>query len=481
MRRFSLGFVCVLGLVAATAACGDTNLNGLLPVLAARDGQTVDTTNKAQFVVDLGEVPLGGTARKSFYLRNKGRAILTLAATTIAAPFSVDPATAIQIPLQEEKGLVFQFSPIEAGAAETVVTLASDGGDVTVRLLGNGIPGVPADCQFDLAPAALDFGSVTRAAPKQLSFRLVNKSAAACDVTRLSLGSGTDAAFTIDGGAVASHTVNGFDDFTVSVTFAPTRAGAVTGKVPFWVGPPARVAEVLLSGSSPETCPGALPDGSCPAATDPIYLNDAGALSTWNPTTNQLTKLGNFRAGGRAISGMTDIAIDQAGTMYAISDAKKLYVVNPTSGDSRELASFSKMANGLTFLPDGRLVASGAGVWAVDRATGAITETIVPEGRFQTSGDIIGLPDGNLYWAVVGLGHDELVRIDPATKTTTNLGDLGVDNVYGLAYANGELFGYLSSGKVVTIDETTAHVTATRNAAGVWWGATTNPVLWGAP
>ena len=472
-----------LVLLLALAACGGDRLDGLVPLLAARDGQTVDATHQAQYLVDFGTVPVGGKGLQTFYLRNKGRAPLTLSPPAVAAPFSApELKSAEAIPSQEERGVLFQFSPTVAGDAQTMVTLASDGGSLTLRLIGTAREPLPTDCAFDLAPAALDFGPVQLGQSKTLSFRLVNKSANPCTISRLSLTSTTNDAFSIAGGAVQTQTLDAFNDDTVQVTFAPTRLDpSYGGGVQFAIGPPDQTELVSLTGTVPSPCPGALPDGSCPVATDPIYVNDASHLYTWNATTNQLTTLGAFNAGGVSVDAMTDIAIDQNGVMMGVAQDDGLYVIDPNDAKCTLVAQLDATAsgsNGLTFLPDGTLVASGGGVWELDKNTGRVTRTLVGPGRYDTSGDIIGLPDGKLYWSVRGSGDDDLVRLDPATGATTVVGDLGTSNVFGLAYENGKLYGYTDGGKVSTVDPSTASVSQTRTLSRTWWGATTNPVTW---
>ena len=110
-----------------------------------------------------------------------------------------------------------------------------------------------------------------------------------------------------------------------------------------------------------------------------------------------------------------------------------------------------------------------------DLRTGALTP-LVARGEYSTSGDIIGLPDGMLYWTVTG--GDALVQVDPADGTTRRRGNIGISGIYGLGYAYGELLGFVSSGRVVVIDESSGDTEDNAPLSGSWWGATTNPVLW---
>lgn len=210
-------------------------------------------------------------------------------------------------------------------------------------------------------------------------------------------------------------------------------------------------------------------------ATEPVYINTSDTLFSFDPATRTATRIGEFTVGGRPVTGgMTDIAIDLEGVMYGGSYTA-LYRINPTTAECLFVADLDDEMTGLTFVSDGRLVGAGEAVSFVDTRTGALTP-LVGRGSYSTSGDIIGLPDGMLYWTVTG--GDELIQVDPADGTTRRRGNIGVSGIYGLGYADGELLGFVSSGRVVVIDEANGDTSENTAVAGSWWGATTNPVLW---
>lgn len=212
-----------------------------------------------------------------------------------------------------------------------------------------------------------------------------------------------------------------------------------------------------------------------PVATEPVYINTASTLFSYDPATHTATRIGEFTEGGRPVTGgMTDIAIDLDGLMYGGSFTT-LYRVDPRNGDCRRVGSLADEMTGLTFVSDGRLVGAGAAVSFVDTSTGDLTP-LVRAGQYSTSGDIIGLPDGMLYWTVDG--GDDLVQVDPDDGSLRRRGSVGVSGVFGLGYADGELIGFTSSGRVIGIDESSGRSTGSQSLSGTWWGATTNPVLW---
>lgn len=210
-------------------------------------------------------------------------------------------------------------------------------------------------------------------------------------------------------------------------------------------------------------------------ATEAVYINTDETLYSFDPTTSTATPIGDFRDRGQVISGgMTDIAIDLNGIMYGGSFTA-LYRINPTTAECTFVATLDDEMTGLTFVSDGRLVGAGAGVSFVDTTNGRLT-TLVPPGEYETSGDIVGLPDGMLYWTTTG--GDLLIQVDPNDGTTRRRGSTGTYGIFGLGYAYGALYGFTSDGDVVVIDASNGRPGDTSPLAGRWWGATTNPVLW---
>jgi hypothetical protein len=209
-------------------------------------------------------------------------------------------------------------------------------------------------------------------------------------------------------------------------------------------------------------------------ATAPIYLNSSDTLYSYDPESNTTTRIGYFTAHGNPFGDVTDIAIDLEGHLFACT-FDTLYRVNPTTAEATDVGPLTDSMTGLTFVSDGRLVGAGEAVSFVDTHTGALSP-LVPRGRYTTSGDIIGLPDGYLYWTVEG--GDDLVRIDPSNGETTDIGTTRTTGIFGLGFDADQLYGFTSGGRVALIDSDTGHVLGNRSLSGTWWGATTNPVLW---
>jgi hypothetical protein len=182
---------------------------------------------------------------------------------------------------------------------------------------------------------------------------------------------------------------------------------------------------------------------------------------------------------------MVDIAIDLNGRMFGGESqpevGHRIYQIDPETALCTFRFSFDDVPIGLTFLDDGRLVVAGERVTIVEPNHGSVLLDMVGAEPYKTSGDLVGLPDGRLYWTIRGeisSDPDRLVRIDPSSGAVTVLGSTSVDHIFGLGYANEILFGFTSDGEVAELDPRSGAVLNIRALEGAWWGATTNPVLW---
>ena len=227
----------------------------------------------------------------------------------------------------------------------------------------------------------------------------------------------------------------------------------------------------------------AAPDAEPPEmpARDPIYIHTGDTLFSYDPLTNVATSIGDFYDRNGPIEGVVDIAIDLDGRMFGGTRDQKIYFIDATTGFCEYRFDFDDILHGLTFLSDGSLVVAGERVSIVNPMTGAVQIEIIAAQDYETSGDIVGLPDGKLYWTVRNpdaQAGDGVVRITPTSGRIDWLGEATVQEIYGLGYSEDKLYGFSDEGMVVTIDPTSGAVLESRALQGRWWGATTNPVHW---
>ena len=235
-----------------------------------------------------------------------------------------------------------------------------------------------------------------------------------------------------------------------------------------------------------------------PVATLPVYAHTRDTLYTVDPVTGATSRIGPFIANGVTLDDMVDIAIDLSGRVYggtqgeSDGDGRAIWRIDPTSGAATHICDTMVKMYALTFLSDGRLVAGDGGrLQTLDLTQSCRVATIAESEDWETSGDVVALPDGLIYWTVRGdpldLDEDLLVVVDPATGRSRlngpiNDGRLEFSSLYGLGYDEDEdaLYGFSSDGDIVQIDPFDGHARLMASTPLTpWWGATTNPVLWG--
>ena len=223
-----------------------------------------------------------------------------------------------------------------------------------------------------------------------------------------------------------------------------------------------------------------IPDDEDPVevAEAPVYANTSTTLYEVEPDTGAHMWVGDFKESGQTIDKFVDIAIDSAGRMYG-GTFDALYRIDPTTAEVFYICSANHDMTAMAFSSDGELFVGGAGSIHVMDITSCATEPLVDSTNYVTSGDLVGLPDGYLYWTVRGVDNDELVRVNPNNGATAWVGAIAESRLFGLGYANEQLFGFSSQGRVVRISPIGANSSVmVHNEELSWWGATTNPVTW---
>ncbi|MFC1884056.1 DUF6923 family protein [Thermodesulfobacteriota bacterium] len=170
----------------------------------------------------------------------------------------------------------------------------------------------------------------------------------------------------------------------------------------------------------------------------------------------------------------TDIAYD--GTNIFAITFDYLYLIDPSDASSTFVASHGQTGmNALVYNYDDGLLygASTSGEFGSLTTDGTYTQIGYFGGGITSSGDLAFAEDGTLYATVnYRSGVDHLATINPTTGAATIVGSLGRDNVYGLFYENGQLYGFTEAGVLLSINPSTAANTAIRDyGSGNHWGA----------
>lgn len=209
-----------------------------------------------------------------------------------------------------------------------------------------------------------------------------------------------------------------------------------------------------------------------------VYANTSDTLYEVEPSTGELTEVGQFHQGTAVVEYFIDIAIDLAGQMYG-GTFDALYRIDPDTAEVTKLCDTDFDMTALTFTSRGELIAGGDSTISRIDLGSCVATPIVSNSPYDTSGDIVGLPDGFLYWTVWGDGDgDELVRVDPDNGSAAWMGTIGYEKLFGVGYHLGQLYGFSSTGSIVEISPSSAGGQLVCQTREGWWGATTNPVVW---
>ena len=214
-------------------------------------------------------------------------------------------------------------------------------------------------------------------------------------------------------------------------------------------------------------------------AEAPVYANTSPTLFEIDPQTGARTVVGDFHLqDGSPVDSFLDIAIDLDGQLIG-GTFDALYRVDPETAEVELLCETDVQMLALAFDDEGRLFAGGDFIIRELDVKTCESTVMLDDVGFKTSGDLVGLPDGYLYWTVEGEDGDELVRVDPEHGYISWVGVIGVSKLFGVGYDEGVLFGFGRYGEVVAISPDHAGADLlSQDEAISWWGATTNPVLW---
>lgn len=233
------------------------------------------------------------------------------------------------------------------------------------------------------------------------------------------------------------------------------------------------------SGSGPSTQYPGSPVLPLTPATQRIYTHSGTYLYAFDPRNNSETLIGRFSPPGGGMFGtISDIAVSNSGVLIGISCLGLLYQINPSNAELTLLMNYPGGGNAITFLSNGKLIAAGGTrITTIDLANRTITP-FTQDQYFESSGDIVALPDGFLYETVVAGASDNLVQINPSTGHTVVVGSVGFKDVAGLAYADGKLYGFNLSGTLIEINPATGRGTAIGATSLEHYGAASSPVAW---
>lgn len=246
-----------------------------------------------------------------------------------------------------------------------------------------------------------------------------------------------------------------------------------------------------VDGGNPD---GGYGDGGNVPDNAAVFAHTSDQLFRVDPDTFDVTLVGTF-GGDASGDSITDIAIDGGGQMVGISYTRVYRIDAQTAVATRAgNGTLPQMFNGLSFVPSLEAFGtpgpdiligsrnSDGKIFRVDPATGGATEIGDMGGGYVSSGDIVAVSGFGIV-ATVGasVGPDTLVRLAPTTFAATPIGSsTGWDNLWGIGFWKGKVFGFAESGPFVTVDTATGAGTLVDDSGQAWWGAavtTAAPVI----
>ena len=213
-----------------------------------------------------------------------------------------------------------------------------------------------------------------------------------------------------------------------------------------------------------------------------IYATSGGTLYTIDPKNWSEHAAGNYDTQDQ----MTDIAMTPDGKLYTISGTA-LYAVDPNTAHVSKIAAVGgDKNNALTFLVDNTLLAADAGgtLKKIDPQNGKVAIIGQYGQGYGSSGDLVAIGDGTMFGisATDALGNDIssdnlLITVNTQTGKATEVGHIGLGNVFGMAYYGGHVIGFDYVGEVIEIDPKTGAGMLLSKQNNHWFGGTTSPTV----
>lgn len=229
------------------------------------------------------------------------------------------------------------------------------------------------------------------------------------------------------------------------------------------------------------------PDAGPPPFFGRVYAHSSNDLYEVDPDTLDVTYVGPFTmvgAGGPVVDIITDIALDKNANMTGVS-YEHVYSIDKTNGECTWLATLDRQFNGLSWVPVEELDDTGAevligaaldgSVWQIDPVTGASTQIGEYGGGWGSSGDIVSVAGfGTVATVNQGDGfadHLAVIDLEAGAVATVSPDPIGFNQVFGLGFWEGQVFGFTENRQFILIDPATGIGTLVEDSVPFWWGA----------
>ncbi|MGA2898617.1 MAG: choice-of-anchor D domain-containing protein [Candidatus Acidiferrales bacterium] len=232
-----------------------------------------------------GNVSTGTSNSQTISLTNNGTASLVVSHAAVSGTgFSVTGLnTPLTIPAGSNTTFNAVFAPGAAGAVTGSISLTSNAPNspFTIALSGSGLAGTQL---LTFGTSSLSFGSVNVGSNSDLSSSLTNTGNSSVTISAVNV---TGAVFTVSG-VSSGETLTAGQSIPVTVQFAPTAAGAVSGAVTL-LSNATNSAAMSLSGSGAQQSTHTVGLAWTDSATTVAGYNVYRGTSTGGPYASKLT------------------------------------------------------------------------------------------------------------------------------------------------------------------------------------------------
>ena len=390
--------------------------------------------------IDFGRVALDDTATRSVQIANVGDGPCEIGGVAIAkgsdAQFSLGPQQADSVALTpgDSQSITVVFHAVDAAAPHQrsgqLTFETTDGKQATVVVQLSAY--IDVGCSLTVTPASLDFGNVMLNTTAAARVVLGNDGSAACQVSGIAIGPGTDSAFTLDAGQALAFTVDLGSSPSISVRFGAFDSAPPhlkTGTLVFKTG-----SSRMPDASVPLS---AYVNSVCVEASQWIYtVDDGGTFSRFDPTTSTFIDIGKLKCPSSYLSHPFSMAVDQNAVAWVAYSDGTLFKVDTATGKC-EATSFQVGQHGLSTFGMGFVFDPLTGVdtlyIAGTESSGYYKQStlakvsfpalvVTPIGATDGMPELTGTGDGAL-WGFFPIGTSStglatLSQLDPASGST---------------------------------------------------------------
>ena len=156
---------------------------------------------------------------------------------------------------------------------------------------------------------------------------------------------------------------------------------------------------------------------------------------------------------------MFDIALSPLRQLFGLGGDGTLYMIDRSTAATTQIGQITDQATGqpiasdanaMAFSSNGLLyVAAQDKVYTVDPKTAVATQVLTLPNNQQSAGDVVFDPKGNLYLSTT---DGSLIKEAAGTTTANDVGGdgaMGVNDIFGLVWFDGVLYGFSNTGDTV--------------------------------